>query len=93
MLASLPASLAGLRAVDRRWQNYRQGMLPTPTVVTVSNQGSCQPDWDVVIGGGTLGILLGAALTQQGWRVALLERGNLRGRDQEWNISRAEISH
>ena len=34
---------------------------------------------------------MGAALAQQGWRVALLERGKLRGRDQEWNISRQEL--
>jgi lycopene cyclase CruP len=48
-------------------------------------------DWDVIVGGGTLGILLGAALQKRGWRVALLERGVLRGRDQEWNISRQEL--
>jgi lycopene cyclase CruP len=92
MLAPLPASLAGLRAVDRRWQTYRQGQLPTPTVITTTEQNSGPPDWDVVIGGGTLGILLGVALVQRGWRVALLERGILRGREQEWNISRAEIT-
>jgi lycopene cyclase CruP len=50
-----------------------------------------EPDWDIVICGATLGVLLGAALAQQGWRVALLERGQLRGRDQEWNISRQEL--
>ena len=33
----------------------------------------------------------GAALAQRGWRVALIERGILRGRDQEWNISRHEL--
>lgn len=93
MLAPLPASLAGLRAVDQRWQAYRQGTLPVPTVVTVADQEGNPPDWDVVIGGGTLGILLGVALVQLGWRVALLERGILRGREQEWNISRAEITH
>jgi lycopene cyclase CruP len=48
--------------------------------------------WDVVICGGTLGILVGVALAQQGWRVLLIERGRLRGRDQEWNISRRELN-
>jgi len=33
-----------------------------------------------------LGILIGCALAVQGLRVALIERGRLRGRDQEWNI-------
>jgi lycopene cyclase CruP len=48
-------------------------------------------DWDVVICGGTLGILVGVALVRRGWRVAVLERGLLRGREQEWNISRHEL--
>ncbi len=42
--------------------------------------------------GGTLGILLAAALQKQGWKVALIERGILRGREQEWNISREELT-
>jgi hypothetical protein len=45
----------------------------------------------VVIAGGTLGILLGAALARRGWRVILIERGILRGREQEWNTSRQEL--
>jgi lycopene cyclase CruP len=44
-----------------------------------------------MICGGTLGILIGATLAQRGWRVAVLEKGQLRGRDQEWNISRQEL--
>ena len=48
-------------------------------------------DWDVVVCGGTLGILIGCALAGLGWRVALIERGILRGREQEWNISRKEL--
>lgn len=92
MLASLPESLAGLAAVDRRWQAYRQGDIPQPTVVTSSTDFlRDSPQWDVVISGGTLGILLGVALVQRGWRVALVEKGALRGRDQEWNISRQEM--
>jgi lycopene cyclase CruP len=51
-----------------------------------------QTDWDVVIAGGTLGILLGWGLRQKGYRVAVLERGELRGRRQEWNISRSELN-
>ncbi len=34
---------------------------------------------------------MGCALQQKGWRVAVIERGQLRGRDQEWNISRHEL--
>ncbi len=92
VLSQLPGdALTGLRQADQRWQSYRSGAIPVPTVIEQDAE-AIAPDWDVVICGGTLGILLGAALAQQGWRVALLERGNLRGRDQEWNISRQELN-
>lgn len=90
-LSPLPGNpLAGLRRVDAQWQSLRQGKLPVPEVVQ-SNSTAIELDWDVVVCGGTLGILLGAALARQGWRVALVERGTLRGREQEWNISRQEL--
>lgn len=41
--------------------------------------------------GGTLGIFLAAALQLRGLQVAVLERGPLKGRQQEWNISRKEL--
>lgn len=50
------------------------------------------PAFDVVVCGGTLGIFLAAALQLAGLRVAVVERGPLRGRAQEWNISRKEIA-
>jgi hypothetical protein len=53
-----------------------------------------QPCLDVVkvVCGGTLGIFLAAALQLAGLRVAVVERGPLAGRAQEWNISRKEIA-
>ncbi|MEB3355938.1 MAG: FAD-binding oxidoreductase [Synechococcales bacterium] len=93
VLSKLPnGALSGLRSVDQRWSDYKSGNISTPTVVHQSTEPLERVDWDVVICGGTLGILLGAALAQQGWRVALLERGVLQGRDQEWNISRRELN-
>jgi lycopene cyclase CruP len=91
LLAQFPDTLAALRQTDRLWQSYREGNLPIPTVVTDRAEPLASVDWDVVICGGTLGILMGAALAQRGWRVLLLERGILRGRSQEWNISRSEL--
>lgn len=89
----LPTStLEGLRTVDRRWHHYRQGQIPWKTVVTMASEGkTIQPEFDVVICGGTLGILLGASLQHRGLRVAVIERGALQGRAQEWNISRHEL--
>jgi lycopene cyclase CruP len=86
-LGTLPA----LRNADRLWHSYRSDSRPIPTVITESADELEAIEWDAVIGGGTLGIMMGAALTQRGWRVAVLERGTLRGRDQEWNISRQEL--
>lgn len=48
-------------------------------------------DYDVVVCGGTLGIFVGAALQLKGHRVAVVEAGPLRGREQEWNISQDEL--
>jgi 2-polyprenyl-6-methoxyphenol hydroxylase-like FAD-dependent oxidoreductase len=47
--------------------------------------------YDVVVAGGTLGVFVAVSLAQRGLRVAVLERGKLAGRTQEWNISRKEL--
>jgi lycopene cyclase CruP len=92
ILSQVPGNpLEGLRRVDRLWDNLKQG---TASIINTVEE-NCQPledtEWDAVICGGTLGILIGATLAMRGWRVALVERGILRGREQEWNISRHEL--
>jgi lycopene cyclase CruP len=92
ILSQLPGDvLGGLRRADRLWQSYKQNEIPVASVVQTSTEPLQSLDWDVIVCGGTLGIMLGCALAQRGWRVAVLERGMLRGRDQEWNISRKEL--
>lgn len=92
ILSQLPGNpLFGLRKTDSLWQAIKEDTTPIPMVVKESQEPLGSVDWDAVICGGTLGILIGAALAQLGWRVALIERGILRGRDQEWNISRQEL--
>ena len=92
ILSTLPGDvLGGLRCTDALWSQLRHKSLPISTVVTTSEEALGEVDWDVVICGGTLGIFIGAALAKQGWRVAVMERGILRGRSQEWNISRQEL--
>jgi lycopene cyclase CruP len=93
ILAQIPGNpLESLRRTDELWLAMRQGNIPIPEVITESSQTLENIDFDVAICGGTLGILLAAALQKQGMKVAVLERGILRGREQEWNISREELS-
>ncbi|AFZ37766.1 FAD dependent oxidoreductase [Stanieria cyanosphaera PCC 7437] len=80
-----------LQSADRFWNVFRKEQINPTEAVNVSNESLGKTDWDLVICGGTLGILLGAACTKLGWRVALIERGILKGREQEWNISRQEL--
>jgi pyruvate/2-oxoglutarate dehydrogenase complex dihydrolipoamide dehydrogenase (E3) component len=47
--------------------------------------------YDVIVAGGTLGVFVAVSLAQRGLRVAVVERGKLAGRTQEWNISRKEL--
>ncbi|MBW4493417.1 MAG: FAD-binding oxidoreductase [Oscillatoria princeps RMCB-10] len=92
ILSQLPGDvLGGLRRADSLWQAIKEDTAPVPVAVKHSLQPLGDADWDATICGGTLGIFIGAALALRGWRVALLERGILRGRAQEWNISRKEL--
>ena len=84
-------ALERLRRADQFWSALRSGKIDVPQVVDNSAAEIGQTDTDVLICGGTLGILLGAALQQHGWQVTLVERGILKGREQEWNISRNEL--
>ncbi len=88
-------ALMGLQQVNQRWRGLCQSVgnaSPSfPQAATTVDNSLGETDVDVVIAGGTLGILLAASLQCQGVKVALIERGKLRGRDQEWNISRQEL--
>lgn len=92
VLTQLPGDVFDrLQKCDRLLTSLRENTAPIPQVVSQSNIHLETIDWDVVICGGTIGILIGCALVKRGLRVALLERGVLRGREQEWNISRSEL--
>ncbi|KAL2250103.1 UNVERIFIED_CONTAM: hypothetical protein Sindi_2484000 [Sesamum indicum] len=51
----------------------------------------CSDMFDVIVCGGTLGIFIATALSSKGLRVGIVEKSILRGREQEWNISRKEL--
>lgn len=48
-------------------------------------------DFEVVVCGGTLGIFIATALQLKGHKVCVVEGGELKGREQEWNISMNEM--
>jgi lycopene cyclase CruP len=82
-----------LQRMDQFWANYRTGAMAIATVVQdhqVNDIGKEQ-DFDVIVCGGTLGIFIASALQLRGWQVLVIEQGMLRGREQEWNISRQEL--
>ncbi len=92
MAAKFPAdTLANLDRVDKMWQNLRQGQISQREMVVSSDEFLKTIDVEIAIAGGTLGIILGAALQRRGIQVAVIERGELKGRAQEWNISRSEL--
>ena len=91
-------TLAALERADAAWRSIRHMKTgaeagPPPVFVTESDEelASASCDYDVAVCGGTLGILLAAALQHRGQRVVVIERGPLKGREQEWNISRPEL--
>ncbi len=85
--------LERLRNADQFWTALRSGKIDTTEVVSNNSLEIGKPqDTDIVVCGGTLGILLGASLQRLGWQVTVIERGILKGREQEWNISREELA-
>ncbi len=84
--------LERLRGADKFWSAIKQDKITSEEVVKTSKNNLSELEFDIIICGGTLGILLGAALQNLGWRVALIEKGILKGREQEWNISEQELA-
>jgi lycopene cyclase CruP len=92
MAARFPAdTFANLDRIDKMWQNLRQGQISQREMVVSSDEFLKTIDVEIAIAGGTLGIILASALQRRGVKVAVIERGALKGRVQEWNISRAEL--
>ncbi|PRW45123.1 fad dependent oxidoreductase [Chlorella sorokiniana] len=87
-------SYQALQRADAAWRDLRTRMVwgPRPQFVRETGQKlEAAPEYDVAVCGGTLGIFLACSLQLRGLRVAVVERGPLAGRAQEWNISKKEV--
>ncbi|KAL9242076.1 hypothetical protein vseg_016114 [Gypsophila vaccaria] len=95
-------SYGALKRLDQLWMNIcsTEAVSKPPQVVTRvggSFKRTEEPDsvvktYDVIVCGGTLGIFIATALSAKGLKVGIVERNLLQGREQEWNISRKELS-
>ncbi|WCJ37515.1 Lycopene beta/epsilon cyclase protein [Euphorbia peplus] len=95
-------SYDALKRLDNIWSSIcsaQSGPQETQQIVSSAPMVSSNSDltdkagdkFDVVVCGGTLGIFIATALTAKGLRVCIVERNILKGRDQEWNISKKEL--
>ncbi len=85
----------GLKFAERAFEQWKNSTRTVPQIVfderNTSNEVDETEKFDVVVAGGTLGIFYACALAVCGVRVAVVERGRVQGRAQEWNISRSEL--
>ncbi|CAL9748515.1 unnamed protein product [Musa acuminata subsp. burmannicoides] len=96
------SSYDALKRLDLVWSNICSESLEAekvPEVVSrvpgsskiseLEEKAGCS--FDVLVCGGTLGIFIATALVARGLHVAIIERNLIKGREQEWNISRKEL--
>uniref|UniRef100_J3MT22 Uncharacterized protein n=1 Tax=Oryza brachyantha TaxID=4533 RepID=J3MT22_ORYBR len=93
-------SYSALKRLDQIWSNICEAQADSkvPEVVTRVQGplvdydfGDGSDIFDVLVCGGTLGIFVATALSYKGLRVGIIERNIIKGREQEWNISRKEL--
>jgi len=82
------------KRLDAAWSDMKTRKIhgiPPKTVRTTLDELPATPAIDVIVAGGTLGVLTAMALQKRGMRTVLIERGRVAGRDQDWNVSREEL--
>ena len=90
-------ALRSVVSLERRWIELNSGATaadPFRYVRTPAELPPCPPQhhYDVIIAGGSLGLVAGTALAQRGLRVMLFDRDRAGVAHREWNISRRELA-
>lgn len=89
-------SVATFQRLEKAWEGVKSmpkskkeaGKAPVFVTESATPLQEGEPEFDAVVCGGTLGIFMAGALQNKGFRVCVVERDALKGRVQEWNLSR-----
>lgn len=84
------AALAHVIHLDRRWEDLIRGQAPAADI-RWGDLPATDQDYDVVVAGGSLGLLTALALARQGWRVMVFDQRVAGRAHREWNISQEEL--
>lgn len=94
----MPHGESALRAVadlERRWRELPSAGHPSPFAFVPHTRAlprcATENRFDVVIAGGGLGLIAGAALATRGLRVLVFDRDRVGSAHREWNISEREL--
>jgi lycopene cyclase CruA len=90
-------ALRAVTQLERRWVTLNSGEEKTQPFRYVKHEAdlprcSLQDHYDVIIAGGGLGLVAGAALAQRGLKVLVFDRDRVGAAHREWNISQRELA-
>lgn len=90
-------SLRAIQQMETRWRELSRGVSPANPLIPVKEAAAlpaCPPQarFEVVIAGGSLGLVAGVALARLGLKVLVFDRDRVGAAHREWNISERELS-
>lgn len=90
-------ALRAVAALEKKWIGLNSGAERPEPFAYVATPASLPPyspenSFDVIIAGGSLGLIAGVALARRGLRVMLFDRDRVGAAHREWNISERELS-
>ncbi len=91
-------ALSAVADLEKRWIGLQTGQhdwsRPLNSIPHSRDLPTCAPEnqYDVIIAGGGLGLIAGAALAARGLRVMVFDRDRVGAAHREWNISQRELT-
>lgn len=89
-LADGLTALRHVASLDTRWAALIRGET-SPAQAHRGDLPATDADFDVVVAGGSLGLLTALALARRGWRVMVFDQRVAGSAHREWNISQEEL--